>query len=109
MAIGCPEVDPPSAIPAIEHTIIEAPGSASVRKPSFLNALENGTEFGISDMKSIMMALEGELILEQKGEGLVDAHGRKMIGLRAEAEAKYLRKNARTLSGCGQARWCGSG
>jgi hypothetical protein len=55
------EVNTAAAVPIIELAVVEASGSASVCKPCLLDPFENSVELGITNVESIVVAVEWEL------------------------------------------------
>src|SRR5262249_3528066 len=65
------------------------------RKSSrFLHTAEDGVEFGIGDMEGVVVALKIFVVVEEKGEALVDLHRRKMLVEAVVGKTEKLRELA---------------
>lgn len=90
MPIGRFEINTAAATPIVQLGVVAAPGRASINQASFLDAMKDGIEFCIRDMKCIMMALKIAVLIEEEGEALVDLHRREVLTKSSETKAKEL-------------------
>jgi hypothetical protein len=63
---------------------------SSVQEASFLDAMQDGVEFCIRDMKRIMVALKIAVLIKEEGEALVDFHRREMFAKASVGKTKEL-------------------
>ena len=84
------EVNAAAATPIVQLDVVAAPGRASVNQASFLDAMQDGIEFCIRDMKRIMVALKIAVLIEEEGEALVDLHRREMFAKAFVGKAEEL-------------------
>src|SRR6476661_5642471 len=72
-------IEATAAIPIIELSVFKAPGPASEGEPSVLDSLQDRVEFGVADVKRIMLACDSPLrVSEVQRQCFVDAHRRKV-------------------------------
>ena len=75
------EINASAAIPVIELAVVEAPGSAAVRKPSLLDALEDSVELGVAHVEGIVVTVKRGVLVEQERQRLVYADRREVVAL----------------------------
>ena len=95
MTVGILEINASAAVPVIELAVVETPGSAAIGELGVAYPLEDCVEFGIADVKGIVVAFERGLIIEQQGQRVVDPHGSEVAGLAIEMQAEDARERAR--------------
>src|ERR1700720_3879032 len=78
VAVGIEEIDAAAAVPVVELAVVEAPRRAAEGDFCLFDAAEDGVEFGLADMKRVMMTLELGVVIEQQRQRLVDPHRREI-------------------------------
>jgi hypothetical protein len=58
MSIRVLEVDASAAAPVVDFAVVEAPGSATIGEPSLLDSTEDRVEFGVGDVKGVVVAVK---------------------------------------------------
>jgi hypothetical protein len=64
MTVRVLEIYSATALPVVEHAIVDAPRGASISDSGVLNALKDGVKFSAADVKRVMAALERRTVVE---------------------------------------------
>src|SRR5712671_6239610 len=68
-------IEATAAIPIVELSVFKAPRPASKGKSSVLDSMQDRIEFGVADVKRIMLACDSPLrVSEVQRQRVVDAH-----------------------------------
>ena len=82
------EINPAATVPIVELAVIEAPGGAAISEADLLDALEDGVELGIANMKGVVVTLEGGVVVEQERQAVVYPNRREMAAFLIERQAE---------------------
>jgi hypothetical protein len=62
------EVNAAAATPIVKLGVVAAPGRAAIHEANFLDAMQDGVEFCIRDMKGIMVAFKIGVLIKEEGQ-----------------------------------------
>jgi len=88
VAVQILEINPAATVPIIELAVIEAPGGAAISEADLLDALEDGIELGIANVKGVVVTLERGVVIEQERQAVVHPNWREMAAFLIERQAE---------------------
>src|SRR5688572_19302444 len=94
VAVRIPEIHAPAAVPIVELAILQASRTAAIGHPGLLDAIEDGVELAVADVKGVVVALERSLLVEQQRQRFVDTYRREIVDVLVEAQAENVREEA---------------
>src|SRR5262249_39703221 len=95
MAIEILEVNASSAVPIVEHCVIERPRTTPEYEAVGFHSMQYRVEFCIADVERVMVALECLCaVAKEQCKTSVDAHRCEVAVVTLEAKPKELREKA---------------